>query len=74
MITIESLAELEAVSGGVQPADRIKCKATVSVGPSLQCEGSLSDFWGVAVDAFNALQKAGGDLGSWFYDVTHPQK
>lgn len=74
MFTIESVEELEAVSGGVQPADRVKCKATVSVSPSLVCEGSISDFWGVAVQAFNGLQEAGGRLGIWIYDVTHPGK
>lgn len=74
MYMIECVEELEAVSGGVQPADRIKCKATASASPSLVCEGSLADFWGVAVNAFNGLQEAGGKLGIWVYDVTHPAK
>jgi hypothetical protein len=71
VVTILSAAELEAVSGGVQALEKIKCTATVSISPNMSCTGSAADFWGVGVAAFNQLQTWGGQLGGWIYDVTH---
>jgi hypothetical protein len=71
METIESAAELAAVSGGAynNPLQNIKC--TASVGPS--CTGSLQDFFELAFGAFDQFQVWGGQLGIWTYDVTHPK-
>jgi hypothetical protein len=72
MVTIESAEELAAVSGGVDdnPLHNIKC--TVSVSPTpLSCTGSLDDFRGLVVAAFNGLQGWGTQLGGWIYETTH---
>lgn len=71
MITIESVEQLEAVSGGMQAADRIKCKATASQSPSLECEFTAGDIGRVIGAVFNELNIIGGKLGIWLYDVTH---
>lgn len=70
MITIESAAELAAVSGGVAPLSNIACKVSISSNP-LSCSGSAQDFLEVGFGAFDQLQSWGGQLGSWLYDVTH---
>lgn len=66
MQVIENAAILEVIGGAAKR--EIKCEISTD---KTGCEGSLEQFFEVAFQAFDEMQRWGGNVGRWLYDTTH---
>ncbi|MCE3607422.1 hypothetical protein LXA47_28035 [Massilia sp. P8910] len=66
MQVIDKFEILEMIGGS--GAKNIKCTVSTS---GVSCEGSLQDYYEAAGEAAGKLQKFGGRLGCWLYDMVH---
>lgn len=73
MQVIDNDAFLDAVNGGGgsrSEGSDIQISCTIST-KEAGCTGAIGEWGKLASRGFRELQRLGGDLGCWIYDVTH---
>ncbi len=67
MKLIGSAVDLASISGG---GDGVNCEVGTS---GVKCTGTPEQFFELLQKGLDKLQRAGGDLGIYIYEVTHKE-